>query len=74
MSSSSLDCQCISSFGGRELHGRESIVYVIAPQRSRSRKFRTTPQELTADDTHYDAGRYVELLEAACKTVLEPFA
>ncbi len=59
---------------GRELHAGESIGYVITSHRSRARKFRTAPQELISEDTHYDAGRYVELLEAACKTVLEPFA
>ncbi len=59
---------------GRELHAGESIGYVITSHRSRARKFRTLPQELITEDTHYDAGRYVELLEAACKTVLEPFA
>ena len=59
---------------GRELHAGESIGYVITSHRSRARKFRTTPQELISEDTHYDAGRYVELLEAACRTVLEPFA
>ncbi len=59
---------------GRELHAGESIGYVITSHRSASKKFRTTPQELISEDTHYDADRYVELLEAACKTVLEPFA
>ncbi len=58
---------------GRELHAGESIGSIITSHRSRARKFRTTPQELISEDTHYDAGRYVELLEAACKTVLEPF-
>jgi hypothetical protein len=29
--------------------------------------------KLISEVTHYDADRYVELLEAACKTVLEPF-
>jgi DNA polymerase, archaea type len=59
---------------GRELHAGESIGYVITSHRSKSRKFRTTPQDLISEATHYDAGRYVELLEAACKTVLDPFA
>jgi DNA polymerase-2 len=59
---------------GRELHAGESVGYVITSHRSRARKFRTAPQELISEDTHYDAGRYVELLEAACRTVLEPFA
>ena len=58
---------------GRELHAGESIGYVITSHRSKSRKFRTTPQELISEATRYDAGRYVELLEAACRTVLEPF-
>ena len=59
---------------GRELHAGESIGYVITSHRSRAKRFRTTPEELVSEDTHYDAGRYVELLEAACRTVLEPFA
>jgi DNA polymerase I len=58
---------------GRELHAGESIGYVITSNRSRARKFRTTPKELLSEDTGYDASRYAELLEAACKTVLEPF-
>jgi len=58
---------------GRELHAGEGIGYVIASHRSRSRRFRTTPQELITEDTRYDSGRYVELLEAACRTVLGPF-
>jgi len=59
---------------GREHHAGESIGYVITSHHSTSRKFRTTPQELISDDTRYDGGRYVELPEAACKTVLDPFA
>jgi DNA polymerase, archaea type len=59
---------------GRELHAGESIGYVITSHRSLARKFRTVPHELVTEDTRYDAGRYVELLEAACRTVLEPFA
>jgi DNA polymerase elongation subunit (family B) len=58
---------------GREPHAGESIGYVIISHRSTS-KFKTTPQELISEGTHYDSGRYVELLEAAYKTVLEPFA
>jgi DNA polymerase-2 len=58
---------------GRELHAGESVGYVITSQRSTSRKFRTKPQELISRETRYDADRYVELLEAACRTVLEPF-
>ncbi len=42
---------------GRELHTGESIGYAITSHRSRARKFRTTPQELISEDTHYDAGR-----------------
>jgi len=58
---------------GRELHAGESIGYVVTSQRSTSKKFRTTPQELISDESRYDADRYVELLEAACRTVLDPF-
>ncbi|MDA4113222.1 MAG: hypothetical protein OK474_04165 [Thaumarchaeota archaeon] len=29
---------------------------------------------MISEATQYDAARYVELLEAACKTVLDPFA
>lgn len=58
---------------GCELHAGESIGYVITSQRSTGRKFRTRPQELVTEDTRYDAGRYVELLEDACKTVIAPF-
>jgi hypothetical protein len=29
---------------------------------------------MISEVTRYDADRYVELLEAACKTVLDPFA
>ena len=45
---------------GRELHAGEGISYVISSHRSRSRKFRTTPQELISPETRYDAERYVE--------------
>jgi len=58
---------------GRELHAGESIEYVITSYRSSGRKFRTRPQELVTESTRYDAGRYVELLEEACKTVIAPF-
>jgi hypothetical protein len=36
-------------------------------------KFRTTTQELISVNTRCDAGRYVELLEIACETVIQPF-
>jgi hypothetical protein len=51
----------------------EGIGYVVTSERSTSKNFRTTPQELISDESRYDADRYVELLEAACRTVLEPF-
>jgi len=59
---------------GRELHAGQGIGYVITSHRSRSRRARTIPQELISERTRYDADRYVELLEAACDTVLGPFA
>lgn len=58
----------------RELHAGESIGYVIASHRSRTKRFRIVPQELVTESTKYDAGRYAELLESECRTVLEPFA
>jgi DNA polymerase elongation subunit (family B) len=58
---------------GRELHAGESIGYVITSYRSTGRKFRTKPQELVTESTRYDAGRYIELLEDACKTIMGPF-
>lgn len=36
-------------------------------------RFRTRPQELLTESTRYDAGRYVELLEDACRTITAPF-